>query len=361
MGDSRRHKKSKKGKREHVKDKNIFVLICEYTEKHWIFTPVFLKASGLWYCLFLAFYGQDLFLIYSNDSGRHLTWNAWFVTVLLFIITTLISISERYGSVRNNKIKMQNNLYLLVNRSVSDICRQKVYSQVSQIKTIKNSRLASQSREGIKPIPEIYTNPDEQIKCIMDGLKSCLIELLSEDGNDVGSGDIVVDLVYKFPKENTMSRWQWALDTQHSISAFDIDGSKSTFAHLLKNIGKNHFAVFYNEKQYANEKGYYLKDSSDTVDEDGKIRGSIACFYFDFRDKDNEPYIQAMISVSTSKSEIIPLAKLERKSEDAQNKECKLLLDNMKDYLINNFKNRIGVELANKYMIFLNNQYNGKP
>ena len=337
--------------KEFFKKSNVF--FC----KHWILTTFILKVSAIWYSLIIGFFGEDWNLVINNNGSRQLTFWGGCFSVLIVIVTIFIAIVERYNDLfsdeKENAIQTVAEKVLLekMNSQVIDICKSKFEIQLIAITNAKKNPMW---------IPSIYTEPCHQIETILNSFLECLISLISTSSHKFSKADFTINLFYNFPKENPDS-WQQAQSlTSDGLPLARITGPGSTFSFLLQT---NEPFVFFNSKKEAMYQNNYIKDRSDHLDKDKAPKGSIACYRMDFGNQSGT-YIQSVICFATKKERIIDensyYKRYKEKDKHKAEKDIKDAIDtlssNIYDYLIENFKYRIGIELCNYYMQFLKNK-----
>ena len=326
---------------------------------NWLITTFILKLSGLWFSLILSFWGTKLGLIVvDKNENRNFTFLGACLTGIIVIISIYIPIVERYHDQYDNdflKTQAERDLLKKVNGSVNDICKSKMNNQLNKIRKV---------REKKTTVPMIYTKPCNQIKKILDEFINCLSVLVSDNEHSFDKDDFVISLLYNFPNENKDS-WKWAGSySQLVLNEKDVLLPESTFSHLIGNDGSNKSKpyVFFNNKQKAFENHHYIPDSLDHYDDCNKLVGSIGCFLMNFGDNAGNE-IRAAICFSTHGKQIIDEKDYIEKihNTDKLNKELKrvsnTLAYNINNNLVKYFKYRIGIELCNCYMQFLQNKY----
>lgn len=335
-----------------MKDK--LIRLHQKLEKYWFASTVFLKFSSIWFSVILVFAGDGwLTFVNSNTNATNLTPLGIGLSIGIIIVNLFFVFVGEYGNkhdeVKENAEKTIAEKFLLekINSEVFDVCKHKFESQILVIKD---------KRVTFKDIPHVYTNPCDQIERISNSIEKCLIELMSFSSHKFSNGDLRVDVFYNFPLENA-STWKLSKTANApSISLDRIINGESTFNYLLKSDLPY---VFFNSKADALQKRCYLRETKDRLDEKGKLKGSIACYKLSFGDEE-QVYINAVLSISSYNEEFIvekgyhkKHPKDNNKAQEEIDKATNMLAENIYTNLVINFKHRIGVELCNYYLQFL--------
>ncbi len=311
--------------------------ICEGIKKHWIVSAVILGCSGWWFSLILTYFGETLKLVQTVDSNRHLTILGWLFTALVLGATIFFTIVKKYNDDdKSSEIEIEtlSSGYKLLDDilvSMGKICNNKSNTQIKEISKIK---------EG-KAIPkDVFTNPCEQLKNILNSISECLALMLTEEGHHVRENDIYVSLAYNFPLESKET-WKWAENKIEKGMALDVLLKKenTTISRLL---ASDEPYLFFNSKQNAYKADQYFPDDIDRKP-GGRIRGSIACYKINVK-YDNEYYVKSVLSISTYDK---CFSKVDEKSE------IETIEYNMYEHIAKNFSEQIRVELCNYYMQYL--------
>ena len=340
------------------KKSKILVFSYKVIKMNWLFTTFILKLSGFWFSLILGFWGTKLGLIIVDENENR---NFTFLGACLTGIIIYIPIVERYHEQFDNEylqIAAERDLLKKVNGSVNDICKSKMNNQLSKIRKVRAKKIS---------VPKIYTKPCNQIKKILDEFINCLSVSVSDDKRSFDKDDFVISLIYNFPKENK-DCWKWAGSySQLVLNEKEVLHPYSTLSYLIGNDGsdKSKPFVFFNNKQKALESHHYIPDSLEQQDDYEKLVGSIGCFLMNFGD-DAGIEIRAALCFSTHGKQIIDEQYYIERIHNAEklNKELKrisnIFADNINNNLVKYFKYRIGIELCNYYMQFLQNKYEVK-
>lgn len=330
--------------------------IKNFTSKHWLFSLLFGKLSGIWFSLIITYFGEKFYLIEVNKTSD-VSLTSWGIiaTIGVFIINCCLAIIEKYGEIADetkNNLEIttaQRDLFHTILNSTSTICRYKMENQLKQISNI---------HAGNQLADHVYTEPCTQLKHISDQFIENLAFLASEKKHVHEKDDFQVHLLYNFPKVDE-HHWENAESFSGLITS---DSCKDTLQNFLK---KKESSILFNSKQKAFEDHFYEKDTLDEYDTNGKLNGSIACFMLEYYIK-NEIFIRAVLVISTRKKQIIDVEKLVEKAQKEKldfeklykNTEKKML-DSIDDNVFKHYIYRYGIELCNYYIQYLHKKQNG--
>lgn len=324
----------------------VILKVHQTVEDNWIVSLFLVKLSGVWFSLVLAFFGNG-WLTENSEKGRYLTALGWILTVVVLLLNLGMSMVDRYCEIHTkdkeelDKITAERDLLLEVNSSVDTICKHKLHTQLHEIENVVRGRQTA---------PLIYTNPCRQIQNILDELSRSVSVLLKDKTHSFAKSEIHTNLICNFPFTDK-DTW-YNIDEYSASISHIISNKQSTFAHLL-DIGRPY--VFFNDKQKALNDRHYYTTNLDQVDGNGNLKGSIGCFLLTLRNSSGE-YIKAIITIATYKKHIVDedeLLKILGKKVDAQKviqDACNTLAYNINNSLVDNYRNRIGIELCNYYM-----------
>lgn len=172
--------------------------------------------------------------------------------------------------------------------STNVVCENKLSTLIDQL----DSFVACPSKNP----PRIITNPTRQLDTLAKELSICLATLLKfQERRNVT--ELFTSIIYRLPESGDNS-WHWAT-TERGLSISDLiiphDGRSSTFQQLLDSKGHS---IFKNSKQAAYDANQYIPDTEDEYDENGKLKGSIACFQFGIK-KSNKTLIEFVITITS--------------------------------------------------------------
>lgn len=314
--------------------------VCDFVKNHWIVSAILLNGCSLWFPLILGFWGEKAKLIeviideQTKTASQSLTTRGYILTAVVLIITVILTVIQKYNSEHLNYKELKTGYNLLDSILIQNgkICDKKANTQIKKIESIKE--------KTAKP-EKVFTAPCEQFKAILDCMRDCLISMLSEDEYKFSDNEVHVCLAYNFPLENK-DIWHWTDNNrQKGLPIEDlIKAPDSTFSRLLK-LKKPY--LFFNSKEEAREKGYYVIDDSDQTDREGKLKGSIACYRIALR-TDNNTYIKAVLSIATYNKKF---------SKVDDEKSVEAIEYNMYESIFNSFEKQLKVELCNFYMQYL--------
>ena len=311
-----------------------FLSIANFQKKHWFITLVLVRLSALWFSLVLTYAGQPLKLLEVTESGKSLTFFGWIVTVALLILIILFE-AAKHVEANINKQPFEIGGFAFLNnirKGISLICDSKLKTLVTTIDEVKNKG---------KTKPTIISNPLKQLQEISNQIVQCLSQLLAEKGdNKVTGKDIYATIAYQFPQESNKD-WHWATE-EHGLGFDQLinapnSSNKSSFQTLLD--GGNNY-VFFNRKQDALNGHQYICDEFDKTDDDGNLKGSIACYRFDVK-KNDKIYVRAVLSITSYQQQFT--------SNNAK-KSVNNVRQNMDDFVISEFEKRIKIELCLLYL-----------
>ncbi|MDE7326048.1 MAG: hypothetical protein K2N63_07225 [Lachnospiraceae bacterium] len=290
----------KKTSKNQVK-RNILSLLATFLKKHWVFTLIFVNLSAVWLPLLYTFLGVQLKLVNIVNQSCQFT-----IVGFLLMIGMLAIIGVGNGAIiydeRTYKkdSELEELKTLLLEQTENGLVLRDLSSSTNEICESKLSTLTDEVNYFIEHLqeapPTIISNPRRQLDSLAKELSICLAGLLKfQERRHVT--ELFTSIIYRFPQE-TDNNWHWATSERGlSISALITkeNGLVSTFQHLLD--GKGH-SVFKNSKQAAFDDGHYIPDNEDEYDENGKLKGSIACFQFEIR-KNNKILVEFIITVTS--------------------------------------------------------------
>ncbi|WP_440447938.1 hypothetical protein [Ruminococcus sp.] len=335
---------------------NVFEKSNDFFQKHLIFTNLVVRLSSIWFSFIVNFLGNDWLVCNIVDSNNNVTKQftalGWGLTVIVVLASFYVPFIEKWNlkNGEQEKLELRAENYLLneMNNKVSKICKQKCENQLELIKSAKKDKDIS--------LPKIYTHPCKQLELILNSFKDCLKVLITDSSHNISDTDLSINMFYNFPKESG----SWKVVNNQTTIRLPIEriiNENSTFNYLLNS---NEPYVIFNSKQIALEEKHYIRDALDHTDSNNKLKGSIACFRLDFGDFSGV-YIKSVIAISTVKMKFIEENKYykynkENEAKEKINEDSKNLAESIEDKVINNFKDRFGVELFNYYIQFLYNK-----
>lgn len=312
--------------------------IAQFQKTHWFISIFLIRLSAVWFSLILAYFGETLSLIKVVEGTKSMTWIGAVATGLLILAILLFEAAKHVESHVNRDPFEVGGFFFLnsLRKGINKICDSKLSTLIARVDSVKKS--------GCKA-PTIVSDPPKQLQGISDQIVGCLSQLLAEKSdNQVSGKDIYATIAYQFPQEG--NEWHWAteergLGLDQLVPATTAGHSaKSTFLVLLES-GKNY--VFYNRKQEAFETGKYICDDYDEKDDNGKLKGSIACYKLEIK-KNDTIYVRAVLSITSYQQQF---------SSDESNEVIRTVRKNMDDFVISDFSKRIKIELCLLYLSFL--------
>lgn len=146
--------------------------------------------------------------------GRKATFHSyrceWEETVYLFggdsynlsgWFSCLLAMAQRYyeySKLNNDKDKRKLVVLENVDIETNKICDNKYITLKKRLWKIKNGQIVD--------IPQIVSNPCEQLKHILDKMNNCLCKLLYQKEYSINSDELYISLYYNFPMENNVWR-----------------------------------------------------------------------------------------------------------------------------------------------------------
>lgn len=275
--------------------------IAAFLEKHWVFNLVFVNLSAVWLPILYTFFGVQLQLVIIDQQSSQTT-TLGFALMVFFLAVIVVGngaiVYDKKTRKEDFKVeKLKHELqeqteirFVLsqLNSSASSLCENKLSTLIDQVDFyIKNSAMKA---------PTIISNPIGQLDFLAKELSFCLATLLKVQERHYIT-ELFTSIIYRFPQEND-KEWHWATRERGlSISELtDEQGAKkSTFQTLLNS--RDH-SIFENSKQVLYEKGQYIPDNEDEYDENGKLKGSIACYQCEIK-KNNRVIIEFVITITS--------------------------------------------------------------
>lgn len=310
--------------------------IHEWVQRQWFIVSILLYTSSIWFSLIINFWGEKLKLIIIDTNGhRSFSFLGLLLTVVICLFSLIILVAQRYYEYETlDKGRNQRKLVLLeqVFFETNKICDNKFLTLKKKILDIKNGSITN--------IPNIASNPCEQLKHITEKMNNCLCALLTQTQYSIGQDELYISLYYNFPLEN--SEWNLAdsIVPEKGLEISELLKEGTTFSKILSS--KEPF-LFYNSKEHARRIECYVRDAEDKFDENNELKGSIACYRFLIKEK-GTLLIQAVLSITTYNKKFIN----SDNSKTIQNTRY-----NINKYIINPFEKRINIELCLLYLHLL--------
>lgn len=306
------------------------------TKEHWIIYTIIISLPTIWFSVILNFFGETLGLIGIDAKGsRYLTHIGILLTIIIIGLIFLINLVNNYFASKSelNKLELlqnENSFYRQLNESVDYICNDKL-EQLKQI--------IPKIDGGFMPSPKIISNPENQLKRIIEQINKCLCVFMSQPCEEYRYRDFTVTLAYNFP--NIDNRWYWLDGTnEKELSLEDlVDASNKTTFNYLINSKKPYY--FNNSKEDAKKNGHYMYDSQDEINsENNNAMGSIFCYKYQIK-KNNTIYINSILSISTNQKKFVP---------DNCEKKIEIVRENFLKIVKEHFGLRLSIELSLLYL-----------
>ena len=305
---------------------------------NWISWIIYITLASLPTILFtvvIPFYGDVLKI--TKKVGEETRFTA-FGIILTLVIAVVMLLVTYYRDSYQVKTEVDDLRYeVLYLRTITD-----KFDQICGDKYTQLQRSITEVKANKTEPPLIISEPSHQLKIILDGIKSCLVEFLKTPGQTYYFRDFYVTLTYNFPQENDV--WEWTDGTTEKDMTLEellADGAKSTF-NYLRSSKKPYY--FNNQKEEAKREDRYLFNPQDELLMDnGEPAGSIFCYNFKII-KGNMVYIDAMLSISTQKKRFAP---------ENDKKQIENARDNLVFLVREHFGKRIGIELCLLYLEYI--------
>lgn len=280
---------------------NLLTTLARFQKTHWIFSLIFVNLSAVWLPILYTFLGVQLKLVAIVDQSCQFTLLGFALMavflIIIFVGNGALIYNEKVNGQNWELIRLENEL---LEQKENGLVLRDLKSSANEICESKLSTLIDKldffiSHSGEMP-PAIISNPNRQLDSLARELSICLAGLLKfQERRHVT--ELFTSIIYRFPEEDD-KEWHWAT-TERGLSISGLtsqqDGCISTFQLLLDSKGHS---VFRNSKQVAFEAMQYIPDNEDEYDEDGKLKGSIACFQFDIK-KNNRAIIEFVVTISS--------------------------------------------------------------
>jgi len=317
--------------------KNYLEIIHNISKRHWIVYTILVSSPTIWFTFIIPFLGQTLSL--KDANGDYTFWGQM-ISLLVIVATVVVALlnnwyasKTEFGELEILKGKIQ---YLeKIMDSVDSICDEKT----SQIR-----KIIHQVKTTEKSSPEIISNPANQLKKILESIKSCLVVFMERPDLRYSYNDFIITLAYNFPEEN--DEWVWlegTIEREMSLANLTDLAKKSTF-NYLRTSNKTYY--FNNRKEDAKKDDRYIYDPTDETNAvNERPVGSIFCYNYKI-EKGGKTYVNAILSISTQQKRF---ADNEDVQKIANARDNMILL--VKDY----FGRRINIELGLLYLDYIKN------
>jgi hypothetical protein len=308
------------------------------------------------YDTFLPIFGQAWGLQVEDETGSIIATSLGvFVKILLNLIVIgailwyNIAAEHRGETIKKSDLDKLieekeglwglNQLFSKLLRSTFKICSSKYDTLLALIKEIQS--------KGLQPI-EVISNPDKQLKAIIEKMISCVANVTSIDESCLRTR-----VAYRFQNGD----WKW-LTGYESNGYFNIpnlqSAKKSTFNCVTRTDEYRENFIFFNKKSVAVKKQKYVYEpfrdiEGETYNEgDAITEGSILAKSLYVGDASSTAFAEMAIFIDTTDDGLL----LKDDSRESLRRARRLL----KNEVFSNFEERIKIELALLYLSSLSNK-----
>ncbi len=268
--------------------------INDINQKQWLICSIFTTTIGVWYSLILNFFGTYLYLVRIDEYGnKSFTWLGLTLTILTVGWSLLSLASQRYSEHHNRNLgatsealSNTDTLYETINESVCSIIENGIDEKLEYIEALTQNKI-----NDSRPIKK----PCVTIKKITAEITHILSKLLTTKKVNIREKDLHVNVFYRFPNDEH-SQWHIAdsVSQENGLTLKELEAPDTTMSEAINS--KTNY-VCYNDKNVAFELNHYVPDNEE-VRRDGKIVGSIACFFFKIRRHDIT-YVEFVLTLAT--------------------------------------------------------------
>lgn len=308
------------------------------------------------YDTFLPIFGQAWGLQVEDETGSIIATSLGvFVKILLNLIVIgailwyNIAAEHRGETIKKSDLDKLieekeglwglNQLFSKLLRSTFKICSSKYDTLLALIKEIQS--------KGLQPI-EVISNPDKQLKAIIEKMISCVANVTSIDESCLRTR-----VAYRFQNGD----WKW-LTGYESNGYFNIpnlqSAKKSTFNCVTRTDEYRENFIFFNKKSVAVKKQKYVYEpfrdiEGETYNEgDAITEGSILAKSLYVGDASSTAFAEMAIFIDTTDDGLL----LKDDSRESLRRARRLF----KNEVFSNFEERIKIELALLYLSSLSNK-----
>jgi hypothetical protein len=293
-----------------MNDSNILRRFYNFFLNHWIFTALIIfSPSFLLYILSSSFFP-------SNHNNEHLV-SILSAFIPFYVFSFLFTLFKLFGDKYNNIVKDNGLLVLtIILQCVNLGKRRKLNRFYKFIHNYKN-------QSGVNPFNEI-TQPEKQIKVILDNIQFTLCRLFGINPNEIG-----LSVMYKTDKNEN---WQWAahLNIENDLQLDSLVNDQESTAYQI--ISGNSKYLFYPDKRRGLKE---KKFKPGPIDENKKYIGSILCK--DISLDQNNNLLQAVLSITTYGKQLCDEYDIESRNK-------------IEEILLPTFEYRLKLELALLYI-----------
>jgi len=292
-----------------MKEKGVLRYLYDLTLNHWIFTTFFIFSPTI----LLFFFIRNINYSLSAKGLENVLSIFFYFSILFFLIALL----KFYGDKYNNLVK-DNGLIVL-----SIILQSLNLGKRRKLNRFYKFIIDTKKHSVENPFYEI-TQPQKQIKVILDNIQNTFSRLFGIDPNDIG-----LSVIFKTDKHET---WEWAahLNIENDLQLQSLVNNKNSTAFQI--ISGHDKYLFYPDKRKGLKEG---KFSPGPIDETKDSIGSIICK--DIGLDQNNNLLNAVLSITTYGKQLCDEYDIESKSK-------------IEEILLPSFEYRIKVELALLYI-----------
>lgn len=307
-------------------------IINNVIKKHWIIYTIITFLPSIWFSLIIKYGGEFLKLTTKDTNGAEIfTRLGTASTISLILIIFLLTLFNNYYSSKSgfNKLDVlegENTFLQEICLSADRICNEKLEQLKKVLPNIIENKML---------LPQIISNPSNQLKRILEQITGCLAKLMSKANDKYSFKDFGISLVYNFPTENAEWLWLEGISEREFTPAHLASSNKSTLGYLMQSTKPYYFN---NRKEDAKKNEQYIYSSQDEMNaENGNVVGSIFCYKIQIK-KNNQTYINAVLSISTNQKRFV--------HDDTDKNKVNIVRENILLIVREHFGKRIGIELS---------------
>ncbi|MGN8944813.1 hypothetical protein ACTNEF_06865 [Bariatricus sp. HCP28S3_E4] len=319
------------------KQRNRLAVLHNFFKRHWCWYTIIISIPTIWFSVIVPYLGKSIGLLDKNGQATRvgICFTACLVGIVLIIAFLNNLYLSRTETGQLEKLIGKVEYLSTIMEKVDKICNEK-YSR------LRNKIVEAKGDASARA--EIISNPNNQLKEIINGITDCLVKLLNNSEMEYSFKDFLVTIVYRFPQENDSWKWtEGTVEKDMNIETLFDPKENSTFNYLLDSQKPYYFN---NKKEDAKKEKRYIYNPQDELsEENGEEVGSIFCYRYQVK-KNDTLYVEAMLSISTQKKRFT-------KDDD---EACKNVRENMISLVKDSFGKRIGIELSLLYLEYLQKQ-----
>lgn len=331
--------------------RSIISAIAELRRKHWVVALVLLDLSAIWLPILYTFLGSTLGLVTVNGQACQFSPIGFCLMVFFLLLIAVVEGSTVYDNRTRRDDESNSEIESLVDALVEQTENGFVLRDIkdstnkiceSKLLTLTEAIDGYVTYKDTVP-PQIISDPKNQLENLSKELSECLARLLKfkERRDDT---DVFTSMLYRFPQEDSV--WKWAT-SERGLPIAELFGPedrnpKSSIESLIGDVGHT---LFFNSKQQALENGKYIPDDEDEYDNEGHLKGSIACYQFEIK-KNDRVVVEAAFSITSYRQKFV---------EDAENGDDMVqnVRFNIERVLMHNYILRAKIELCLLYLQYL--------